>query len=83
MNHLSYRDAKVILTMAQCGMQVPAVAEELCCSQKIIEYRLKLIREITGLNPLGFFELYELVQIAHEILGDDDESTVKEGVDNA
>lgn len=55
-------DVQIIMSMAKNEMNIVAVAKDLHYSRQAIGYRLRRIKRITGLNPRGFFDLYELVK---------------------
>lgn len=61
-------DAQIIVALAENGMRPKATADALHYCPSSMNYRLQKIRERTGLNPRGFFDLLELLQIAKEVL---------------
>lgn len=63
MDELNEIDVQIIRAMAQNDMLVVAVAKDLHYSRQAIEYRLRRIKRITGLNPYGFFDLQELLKM--------------------
>lgn len=60
---LNAADADVIREMAQCDMNVQAVADKLHYSRNTVVYHFNRIRLSTGLNPNGFFDLQELLKM--------------------
>lgn len=63
MNELNDIEVQIIRAMTECDMKVQAVADKLHYSRQAIVYHLRRIREITGLNPRGFFDLQELLKM--------------------
>lgn len=61
-------DARVILALAENNLKIKAVADTLHYSRNSIEYHVKKIRRVTGLNPQEFFDLSKLIQIAKTVL---------------
>lgn len=64
-------DAKIVLALAQCSMNIREVAVKLNYHRNTVVYHVEKIRKITGLNPRNFFDLGELLTIAREVLGND------------
>ncbi|MBR2434834.1 MAG: helix-turn-helix domain-containing protein [Lentisphaeria bacterium] len=60
---LNAADVDVIREMAQCDMNTQAVADKLHYSRESVRYHIKRIRLSTGLNPLRFFDLQELLKM--------------------
>jgi sugar diacid utilization regulator len=63
MDELNEIDVQIIRAMAECDMRTCAVADKLHYCQSAINYRLRRIKRITGLNPHGFFDLQELLKM--------------------
>lgn len=55
----------IILALADCKMRVNAAAKKLYISNKTADYHIKIIKAITGKNPLNFYDLFELVQMVN------------------
>lgn len=68
---MSESDAQIIVALAENGMRPKATADALHYCPSSMYYRFQKIRERTGLNPRGFFDLMELLQIAKEVLGEE------------
>lgn len=54
-------DKKILLTYAATGMSLSATASRLHYSRSAIVYHMKRIREKKRLDPLDFYDLYELI----------------------
>lgn len=67
-NTLTETDARVILSMTENGMRVKAVADKLHYNRSTVDYHIKKIHEITGLNPKELFDLQRLIPIAKTVL---------------
>lgn len=59
--YLSQDQHEVILALADNGMKVSEVARKLYTSRQSIDRHIERIREITGKNPLNFYDLYDLL----------------------
>ena len=68
---MSGLQAKIILAMTQCGMNVTDSAARVHCHRNTVLYHFEKIRKLTGLDPRNFFDLGELYTMAREILGDE------------
>ena len=51
----------IVLAFADSRMSVGETAKRLYVDRKTVWYHLKVIRSITGKNPMNFFDLYDLV----------------------
>ena len=60
-NLLSETRKEIILSLAANRMRVTEVALELSLHRNTIIYNIGRIHEITGKNPLDFYDLIELV----------------------
>ena len=60
---LNDTEVQVILSFAKHNMKTAPVARELHYCRQAIDYRLNQIKQKTGLNPWGFFDLCELVEM--------------------
>ncbi|MEA5042218.1 MAG: helix-turn-helix domain-containing protein [Oscillibacter ruminantium] len=69
---LSSIDAQTILMFADCNMCVSKTADNLFYHRNTIIARLQRIHAKTGLNPLSFYDLVELVAAAKEVEQDDE-----------
>lgn len=52
---------KTIQTFAECDMNVLKASKMLFIHRNAMEYRLKMIKDKTGLDPKNFYDLVELV----------------------
>ena len=59
--YLSQDQHEVILALADNGMKVSEVARKLYASRQSIDKHIARIREITGKDPLNFYDLYDLL----------------------
>lgn len=60
---LTEADVQVIQAMAQCDMDSTKAAAMLHYHVGSVKYHIKRIREKTGLNPRGFFDLCKLLEM--------------------
>lgn len=60
--------AIVIRGLAQNGLRRFKAAKKLNYSRSAIDYHVSKIREQTGKDPLDFYDMCELIEIANEIL---------------
>lgn len=58
---LSQDQHEIILALADNGMKVKEVSRVLFRPAKNVEHHIKRIREITGKDPLNFYDLYDLL----------------------
>lgn len=56
-------DVEILESLAQNGMRIQRVADELRYSSHAVRYHLGKVHRLTGLNPRDFYDLYELIQI--------------------
>lgn len=54
----------IVLAMADCSMRANAAARKLYMDHSTVLYHLKIIKAITGKDPMNFYDLGELVQMA-------------------
>lgn len=55
------KNKEVIKALAECNMSVGRAARELHYNRQTVYYRIGKIKEETGLNPLAFYDLVELL----------------------
>ena len=60
------RDYDVILGLAATRMQIEATADMVYFHPRSVSYRIKKIKDVTGLNPLDFYDLIKLVDMVKE-----------------
>ena len=68
---LNEMDFRVILTLAKYSMRATKTAYELGKHRNGILYRVEKIKRITGLDPMVFYDLCKLVEMAKKEIGDD------------
>lgn len=59
---------KIVLAMADNRMRVTEAAKELFMHYSTVIYHIKLIKAITGKDPMNFYDLIDLVKLAKEYL---------------
>ena len=60
------RHKEVVLALAENGMKPTQAAEAMFLHRTTVLYYIKQIKEETGLDPLKFYDLCKLVEIARE-----------------
>lgn len=65
---LNEMDFRVILTLAKNSMRATETAYELGKHRNGILYRVDKIKRITGLDPMNFYDLIKLVDMANKNL---------------
>lgn len=63
---LSEDRCKIILYLADNKMNVSAVARQLYMHRNTVDYHIRRIKQITGKDPLNFYDLYILVLLVKE-----------------
>ena len=63
---LSEDRCKIILALADNKMNVSAVARQLYMHRNTVDYHIRRIKQITGRNPLNFYDLYILALLVKE-----------------
>lgn len=71
--HLTETQARMVLGLADNEMKVYKTSIALHYSRSTVDYHLRQIRKLTGLNPRNFYDLYHLVQIAKAMLREETE----------
>ena len=59
--YLTQDQHEVILALADSGMKVSEAARKLYTSSQRIYFHIERIRNLTGKDPLNFYDLYDLV----------------------
>jgi carbohydrate diacid regulator len=67
---LSTERCKIIIALADNKMNVSAVSRQLYMHRNTVAYNLEKIKQITGKDPLNFYDLYRLVMLAKEELAE-------------
>ena len=67
---MTRRRCEVVLALADCNMSANAAGSMLYMDHSCVEYHIKLIKKITGLDPKNFYDLAELVCMVKEVYGD-------------
>lgn len=62
--HFDSRDAAIVLALADNAMNPTRVAEQTYMHRNSVIYRLRKIRDVTGLDPMSFRDLGKLVEMA-------------------
>ena len=70
---LTETQARIVLALADNEMRVYTAAIAAHYSRTNVDYHLRQIRKLTGLNPKNFYDLYRLVQIARATLREETE----------
>lgn len=61
---------RIILALANNSMRVSRAAQAIEMNHSTLLYHLKLIKAITGKDPMNFYDLIDLVRMAREMLTD-------------
>ena len=61
-------EARIILTLAECNMNVCETSRRLHYHRNTIRYHLDNVKKSTGRDPLNFHDLIMLEKIAHKEL---------------
>ena len=75
-NRLSELHMKIILSLADNRMMVSEVARELYVHRNTAVYNIGRIREITGKDPLNFYDLYDLVRMVKKERRNNDKRSI-------
>lgn len=54
---------EIILALADCSMRANAAARKLYLDHTTVLYHIKIIKAITGKDPMNFYDLFNLVQL--------------------
>lgn len=65
---LDERDFCIILTLAKNNMRATETSYDLDVHRGTVLYRIEKIKKLTGLDPMNFYDLHELVKMANEKL---------------
>ena len=60
---LKPEDAEMILTIADCNINLAQVAQKLYVHRNTVSYRIERIRKQTGLDATKFYDLVKLVEL--------------------
>ena len=66
---LSEDRCKIIIALADNKMNVSEVSRQLYMHRNTVAYHINRIKQITGKDPLNFYDLYRLVMLAKEERG--------------
>lgn len=70
---MTITQAEIITTLAKNNINAAATAREMFMHRNTIDYHIRMIYRNTGLNPLNFYDLQELIRRATAVLeGDHD-----------
>lgn len=70
--NLSDKHMEIILSLGKHSMRMTEVARELDMHRNTVVYHVERIQEITGKDPLNFYDLLELVMFVKAEKGGDD-----------
>lgn len=56
-------DAAIIMGLAENNMRATETAYDLHVHRNTVVYRVQKIKELTGLDPLNFYDLHQLVHM--------------------
>ena len=59
-------DTDVIRAMADCNMRQYAVSKKIYAARSTVNYRIRKIKQETGLDPRKFYDLVKLLDIIGE-----------------
>ena len=66
---LDDRDFKIILALAKNNMRATETSYDLNVHRGTVVYRIGKIKALTGLDPMSFYGLCELVEMARKEVG--------------
>lgn len=58
---MSEQDKEVILALANHGMKIAKAAKALYMHPNTVRYHIRKVKQVTGLDPMKFYDLYKLV----------------------
>jgi hypothetical protein len=61
-------EARIILALSENEMRLKASADAVHYTRSNVEYHIKRIRTVTGLNPRDFYDLSKLIPMAKTVL---------------
>ena len=65
---MTITQAEVLTKLAKNNMNVAATARELYMHRNTVDYHVRQIHKKTGLNPLSFYDMGELLKKATAVL---------------
>lgn len=65
--HITERDMAIVRALAKNNLAVTNVAKMLFMHRNTVLYHIRKIERLTGLNPLNFFDLMELMGCIEKI----------------
>ena len=69
--HLSERQARFVLAMADNGLKIKTATDELGISETSGQYYRNIIKEHTGLDVRDFWDMTKLIEMAMKVLVDE------------
>lgn len=72
MGGLTELDWRLVLALADNNMNETEVARSVYMHRNTVCYHLRKVKALTGLDPMRFYDLIKLVQIAKHIVGCDE-----------
>ena len=67
---MSEQEAKIIFALARNQLSISRAANDLTYHRNTIFYHVKKIRKKTGLDPLDFYDMVNLIPMAQEVTHD-------------
>lgn len=65
---MTLTQAEVVVQLAKCNMNITKTSQAMFMHRNNITYHIRQIRRDTGLNPLNFYQLCELLPKAKVIV---------------
>lgn len=65
---MTLTQAEIVVELANCNMNISKTSKAMFMHRNNITYHIRQIRRNTGLNPLNFYELSELLPKAKVIV---------------
>lgn len=65
---MTITQAEIILKLAENNINAAATAREMFMHRNTIDYHIRMVYRNTGLNPLSFYDLNQLVRKATAVL---------------
>lgn len=65
---MTLTQAEIVIELAKCNLNITKTSKAMYMHRNNVNYHIRQIRRNTGLNPLNFFELCELLPKAKVIV---------------
>lgn len=66
-SNISKMEIKIIFALAECGLNSSRAARKLNLHRNTVVYHIGEIKNITGLDPLDFYDMVELLKRFKEV----------------